>query len=201
MFGPLWRNWGHEAVYIGMVSVAYGAYSMYNGAMNKLDDISLIDNTAVIRPMESDDLDAVLTLWLQGNKQAHHFISESYWHSMFPLVSQMMPQAQVWVIERPDDQVHDAKNGVTASPNIILGFLGMNGSHIEGLFIGESVRSQGLGTQLLNFVKKRHRELTLNVYEKNIRAQAFYLREGFVVVDHALDENTGEPDILMRWKA
>ncbi|MFR0610694.1 GNAT family N-acetyltransferase [Limosilactobacillus mucosae] len=35
---------------------------------------------------------------------------------------------------------------------------------IEGIFVAKEVQSQGIGKQLLDFVKTRHSHLSLNVY-------------------------------------
>lgn len=43
--------------------------------------------------------------------------------------------------------------------------------------------------------------LTLDVYQKNNRAVAFYFREGFSVLSEELDKATGEIEYTMIWKA
>ena len=50
-------------------------------------------------------------------------------------------------------------------------------------------------------IKQLHPSLTLNVYQKNRRAAAFYRREGFSLVSEALDAATGGIDCTMRWRA
>ena len=48
-------------------------------------------------------------------------------------------------------------------------------------------------------MKERHPAFTLNVYRRNRRAMAFYLREGLSVTGQP-DEDTGETDCTMRWR-
>ena len=62
------------------------------------------------------------------------------------------------------------------------------------------IRSQGVGRQLIHYVKDRKERLTLQVYEKNKRAVHFYQREGFRVVSRDVDEDTGEAEYVMEWK-
>lgn len=58
-------------------------------------------------------------------------------------------------------------------------------------------RSMGIGKQLLDYVKLRKSTLTLQVYEKNERAVSFYRREGFIVREKLVDEETGETEFQM----
>lgn len=53
----------------------------------------------------------------------------------------------------------------------------------------------------LNFVKERKDEIELKVYEKNKKAYEFYLRNGFILKDELIDNDTGEKDYLMIWKS
>lgn len=46
------------------------------------------------------------------------------------------------------------------------GFIGLNGGHIEGLFVDRAARNLGIGKELLDFAKNNHARLTLNVYIK-----------------------------------
>ncbi len=62
------------------------------------------------------------------------------------------------------------------------------------------MRSQGIGKQLLDFVKDKKSKLYLNVYQKNIRAVQFYQREDFEIDCESIDEDTRERDYEMIWK-
>ena len=61
-------------------------------------------------------------------------------------------------------------------------------------------RSGGVGRQLLDHVKAGRRQLRLQVYRKNLRAAAFYRREGFYVLEEGVDPETGEAELLMEWR-
>ena len=67
------------------------------------------------------------------------------------------------------------KNGIVA------GFIGLNGNYIEGLFVKKEFRSSGIGTALLDHVKKQKSSLKLHVYCENQNAVAFYIKNGFSV--------------------
>ncbi len=61
------------------------------------------------------------------------------------------------------------------------------------------MQSHGIGKALLNYVKNKRNKLFLNVYQKNIRAIAFYQREGFEIQHSGFDEATEEKEYVMAW--
>lgn len=139
----------------------------------------------MIRKIKLSDIEQVMRLWLEGNMEAHSFISAGYWKSNAPSVQEQLLQAEVYVYE---------KNG------IIQGFAGMQGNYLAGIFIEKSVRSTGIGKQLLDHIKGIHSPLYLKVYQKNSRAIMFYQREGLVITSEGLDEETGHHEYTMTWK-
>ena len=140
----------------------------------------------MIRKFETQDLDAVMQIWLHGNLDAHPFIPASFWTDHFETVRDMLPQAELYVHENE-------------APRQIDGFIGLTENHIEGIFVAKSARSKGIGKALLDYVKSRRPRLTLGVYQKNERALAFYRREQFVVQSEGIDEDTNEADTQMLW--
>ena len=53
----------------------------------------------MIRKFETQDLDAVMQIWLHGNLDAHPFIPASFWTDHFETVRDMLPQAELYVHE------------------------------------------------------------------------------------------------------
>lgn len=150
------------------------------------DNGSLTGNCA-IRPLLENDLSAVMEIWLNTNIKAHSFIPKEYWTNHFPSVKEMLPQAEVYVYEDP--KAHQA-----------VGFIGLTGDYIAGVFVKEGVRSKGIGKQLLDYVKAIKSDLSLSVYQKNERAIAFYQREQFVIHAEDIDKATGEKEFVMIWR-
>ena len=140
----------------------------------------------MIRKFESQDLDAVMQIWLHGNLDAHAFIAASFWTEHFEMVHDLLPQAELYV--------HENEN-----TGQIDGFIGLTENHIEGIFVAKAARSKGIGKALLEYAKSRKPRLTLGVYQKNERALAFYQREQFVVHSEGIDEDTNEAEIQMLW--
>ena len=138
----------------------------------------------MVRALQKRDIDRVANIWLNTNLKAHYFIADQYWKRNFELVKEMLLQAEVYVYE------NDQK---------IQGFIGLNGEHIEGIFVSEEMQSQGIGKLLLDYIKVRKTRLSLNVYQKNIRAISFYQREGFEIQCEGVDEATDEKEYVMQW--
>ena len=138
----------------------------------------------MIRRLRKDDIERVADIWLNTNISAHDFIPAKYWQDNFAAVKEMLLQAEVYVREEEKD---------------IQGFVGLSDDYIEGIFVYEKAQSKGIGKQLLDYVKGIKRQLSLRVYQKNIRAIRFYEREHFKILQEGVDENTGEKEYQMMW--
>ena len=125
----------------------------------------------MIRILKPSDIDAVMNIWLSSNIQAHSFIPREYWMKYFG----------------------QEDNGS------VQGFIGLTKNYIEGIFVEESMRGKGIGTQLLNLAKQLCSSLTLQVYEKNQSALRFYFKEGFQIKKKQMDSETGQMDFTMEW--
>ena len=141
----------------------------------------------MIRPFEKEDLPVLMDLWLSANMDAHAFIPASYWAEHAGQVRTQLPRAEVYVCQQ------DA-----AAP--IDGFIGINGTHIEGLFVKKACRSKGVGRQLLTHAKQLKPRLTLCVYRQPPKALSFYEREGVAILSEGTDGSTGEKELFMGWR-
>ena len=138
----------------------------------------------MIRPFQPADLDAVMSLWLEGNLDAHPFIPCAYWEGNLSAVRALLPQAEVLVAVQSGQ---------------IQGFIGLDGDDIAGIFVARAARSAGVGSALLGEAKRRRSTLRLHVYRKNQRALAFYRREGFLTESVGTDPATGEEELCLAW--
>ena len=138
----------------------------------------------MISELQKADIDKVADIWLDTNVTAHYFISSQYWQNNFELVKELLPQSTVYVYEKNQE---------------IQGFIGLNDEYIEGIFVSNEMRSHGIGKALLNYAKNKRNKLFLNIYQKNMRAIAFYQREGFEIQHSGFDEATKEKVYVMAW--
>ncbi|MYU93535.1 N-acetyltransferase [Ligilactobacillus salivarius] len=138
----------------------------------------------MIREFQISDTQIVMQLWLAGNEDAHSFIAKEYWKANFEEVEKQLLKADIFVYDL---------NGE------IKGFIGLMDEYIAGIFVDKAYRSQGIGRQLLEYVKQLHSTLSLNVYQKNEHALRFYRENGFTIVSKQNDEHTGEIEFTMIW--
>lgn len=133
------------------------------------------------------DLSAVMKIWLDTNIKSHNFVSKEYWTSNYEMVKEILPKSEIYVYEEDDT-------------NLIDGFIGLMDSYLAGLFVKDTAQSKGIGKQLLDYAKSIKSEMTLSVYQKNIRAVHFYQREQFQIQSENIDDNTNEKEFIMIWR-
>lgn len=138
----------------------------------------------LIRKFQPADLDQVMQIWLNGNRQAHSFIDSSYWDEHYLAVQEALQQAEVIVAE------NNSK---------IVGFAGMQDDYLAGIFVQAGFQHQGIGSQLLRVIKQSHSSINLDVYLANEQAVHFYQGQGFKVIKEQADE-TGQREYLMNWR-
>ena len=138
-----------------------------------------------IRQMQPGDLDEIMRIWLESNRQAHSFIPASYWEEKSAAVRELIKQAEIYT---------------ALCGEALAGFVGLTDGYIAGIFVSEAFREQGIGTALLAEAKRRFSELSLHVYVKNEQAVQFYENEKFYVCEKMTEEETKEEEYLMRWR-
>lgn len=138
----------------------------------------------MIRKLQNNDINRVMELWLNSNLEAHDFIPKEYWITNTTAVQEQLLQAEVYVYE---------------SDGTVLGFVGMQGNYLAGIFVDSTYRSTGIGKKLLDYVKDIYPIFTLGVYQKNCRAVAFYLREGLFISSEGIEEDTQNIEYIMTW--
>lgn len=126
-----------------------------------------------------------MKIWFDTNISAHAFIPVSYWEKNFQGVKEAILDAEVYVYEKG---------------NRIVGFVGVVENYIAGLFVEKGFQGKGIGTELLNYLKKIKKELSLNVYVRNNLAVSFYEKQDFMVEEEILDEDVNQSEYTMRWK-
>ena len=139
----------------------------------------------MIREFETKDLDEVMEIWLISNLQTHDFVPKSYWRKNYTEVSRIMQLATVFVWEEDGH---------------VQGFIGAMEGFVAGLFVKEEKRGSGIGKALLDKMKEVEKSLSLAVYEKNVRAVRFYMREGFKVQSERVEESTKEREFLLSYE-
>ena len=139
----------------------------------------------MIRPFQQSDMEHVLKIWLDASIESHGFMQSEFWVSKVADMREVyLPSAETFVYDME---------------GVVFGFISLFESTIAALFVSPDRQGQGIGTQLLNFVKNIRSELTLSVYKENPGSISFYKDRKFHVTSEQLDENTGHAEFQMKW--
>jgi GNAT superfamily N-acetyltransferase len=114
-------------------------------------------------------------------------------------------------VHPPDDVERTYREHVLASRDVtvaeraggVVGFMALGPrGFVEGLYLAESARGQGIGSALVAAAKARHPAgLSLWTFAANLPAQRFYRAHGFAEARRTDGENEeGLPDILFTWR-
>jgi putative acetyltransferase len=131
----------------------------------------------MIRKHKEKDLDQIIEIWCQSSTLAHPFLSSSFVEKVkSDMTNIYIPNSETWVYE---------------VDNSIVGFISMMDNEIGGLFVLPSHHSKGIGTKLVDFIKKEHSDLEVEVFEKNLIGRTFYDKYGFEKIKQYNHEESG----------
>lgn len=138
----------------------------------------------IIRQASAADYPQLLDIWRRSVRATHHFLQESDIEALLPQLRDIyLPVVDVWVAVDVKDHP--------------LGFIGLNQSHVEMLFIDPDLRGQGMGRALLDHVRSSHPTMSVDVNEQNPQAVGFYLHYGFVQTGRSPLDGEGRPFPLL----
>lgn len=139
-----------------------------------------------IRSNKKSEVNKLVKIWYEGSLLAHDFIDKNYWKTQQKdMEEKYLPMSETYVITN--------ETGV-------VGFVSMVDDYLAALFIDVKYQGEGYGKKLLNFIKERRESIQLKVYKKNRNAVQFYERNGFVIKEELIDEQTAEEEFLMGWE-
>lgn len=81
-----------------------------------------------------------------------------------------------------------------------IGWIGVDGTRVEALFVDPSAHRQGVGTALLTSAITVMPHAALDVNEQNPSALSFYRRHGFVQVGRSERDGQGRPFPLLHMR-
>ncbi len=142
-----------------------------------------------LRPSRATDGDALVDLWRRAVDATHDFLSAADRQAIDAEVAGFLPQAPLVVAVDDQDQPQ--------------GFMLIDGSHMEALFIDpdvrgtgigrQFVRGTGIGRQLLLHALALHPQLSTDVNAQNAQAVGFYRRMGFTETGRSPLDSQGRP--------
>lgn len=139
----------------------------------------------MIREYNEKDIQTVFNIWDEASTIAHPFLNSAFVEKAKKDMYEIyIPNSKTWVFEE------DRK---------ILGFIGMMGNEIGGLFVSPQHQLKGIGSKLVNFISNKFDELEVEVFKKNKTARAFYNKYGFKLINEYVHEETGEGILRLKF--
>ncbi|MGW4094671.1 GNAT family N-acetyltransferase [Nocardia sp. NPDC004750] len=140
--------------------------------------------SVTIRPYRPADEETVVGLWSRATRIAHPFFTDAGTGERERKLREIyLVHADHWVAETP-------AHGV-------VGLLGMLENKIGGLFVDPPAQKTGIGRQLVAHALHLHPTVTLDVFELNTTARAFYTHLGFREITRHLDPDTNHTLITL----
>lgn len=134
----------------------------------------------LIRPALAADHANLLAIWHRAVLATHDFLSAADIELLYRQVGELY--------------LHAVALHVCVNENQrILGFIGLNESHVEMLFVDPDCHGQGVGSRLLDDARCRLGRLTVDVNEQNPAAHGFYRRYGFQDTGRSETDGEGRP--------
>ena len=132
-----------------------------------------------IRNAHQSEGERIFEIWRDAVIATHHFLSTEDLLAIEMDVRAFLPTAPTLVA------VYD-----TDEP---LGFMLLNGHHLEALFVDPNYHGKGIGKKLIAHAREANAILTTDVNEQNSQASAFYKRLGFSQIGRSERDGQGRP--------
>ncbi|NIJ37276.1 putative acetyltransferase [Sphingopyxis panaciterrae] len=119
-----------------------------------------------IRQSTPADGERVVQIWRDAVDATHDFLTAADRTAIEEEVKSFLPAAPLWLAVDSGDRA--------------IGFMLLDGTSMEALFIDPAHRGAGIGRALVEHALTQHPALTTEVNEQNAQAAGFYERLGFV---------------------
>jgi len=130
---------------------------------------------------EENDHDVLVDIWYRAVRCTHTFLTEAdiqYYREM--VQNGALKEVEIWISR------NTAKEAT--------GFIGLDGTKIEMLFIDPEYHGLGIGSRLIKHaINVAGSTLQVDVNEQNDGACAFYKRFGFVQIGRSELDSSGKP--------
>jgi putative acetyltransferase len=134
---------------------------------------------AGIRKSRAADRERILDIWRGAVDATHHFLHPTDRRDIEAEVVAFLPKVSPWL--------------AVDSADTALGFMLLDGRHMEALFIDPLHRGSGIGRAFVQHALSFHSTITTEVNEQNSQAIEFYRHLGFERIGHSQHDQQGRP--------
>lgn len=138
-----------------------------------------------IVPYQENYHDKLIDIWYQAVCHTHTFLTDEdieFYHQM--LQNGALKEVEIWL------ELNENKEPA--------GFIGLDGTKIEMLFVDPKYHGRGIGSRLIKHAEKvKGSNLQVDVNEQNEGAYTFYKRFGFVQTGRSELDSSGRPFPLL----
>ena len=135
---------------------------------------------------DEEILTKLYQIWYASVLATHTFLSKEEIEAIAPYVPQAIKEVETLLVMTQYDQ--------------LIGFLGMNKTFIEMLFIDPIYRNKGYGKQLIQYAIKHKHAQEVSVNEQNPNAIGFYENMGFMTYRRSEMDEQGNPYPILYMK-
>lgn len=140
-----------------------------------------------LEPANASQFERLVSIWESSVRATHFFLTESDITELRPLIlNAYLPNLPVFIARDETGTIH--------------GFIGVDGTHIEMLFIDAESRGKGIGAHLLTYAVEKLRADEVDVNEQNPQGVGFYKHMGFVQTGRSEVDGQGKPFPLLHMK-
>jgi len=132
-----------------------------------------------LRPSRPEDGSRVVEIWAAAVDATHDFLSPEDRAAIGREVAAFLPSAPLTLAVDDRDRA--------------IGFMLIDGGHMEALFIDPEHRGAGVGAILIDYALAVHPLLTTDVNEQNAQAVGFYEHMGFARTGWSATDGQGRP--------
>lgn len=132
-----------------------------------------------LRPSRPEDGPRVVEIWGAAVDATHDFLTPEDREAIGREVEAFLPSAPLTLAVDDRDRA--------------IGFMLIDGGHMEALFIDPEHRGAGVGAILIDYALAVHPVLTTDVNEQNAHAVGFYEHMGFARTGWSATDGQGRP--------
>ena len=140
-----------------------------------------------LRASRQDDIEAMYEVWRASVLATHDFLAEADF-------------AEICILVRRDYLPNRDFTVAVDTADRVIGFLSVDGSEIDSLFIAPAFRGRGLGRRFVAEATSRAAILEVEVNAQNRQAIGFYRAVGFFVISASDTDGDGRPYPILRMR-